>query len=302
MDWDDLRYVLAVSRHGTLLGAARALRVNATTVSRRLKALEAGAGAAIFEKLKHGVVLTPAGEEMVRVAESIEELAHGLDARVRGLDGRLEGTLRIASADMIFLLWADDLARFHARYPGIELELLSSYAMVSLTRREADVAVRVASEAPGHLVGRRELEVAYAVYGSRELIARVGEDAPYGAFPWLSWDLRVGRGTDDFVHRSAPGARIVTRVDTVPVMLAGLRAGLGLTILPCLVGDRAPELRRIGDYAVSGTHLWLLTHPELRRTARVRAFMEFFREVARRDAALVEGRSPQAPKPTTPTA
>ncbi len=296
MQWDDLRYVLAVSRHGTLRAAARALRVDATTVSRRLKSLEAGAGAAVFEKLKHGVVLTPAGEEMVRVAGEMEELAHGLDARVRGLDGRLEGTLRVASSDMLFLLWTPDLAEFQARFPGVELELLSSYAMVSLTRREADVALRVASDAPGHLVGRRELEVAYAVYGAREVVARVGAGAPYAAFPWLSWDLRVGRGTDDFLRRAAPGARIVARVDTIPVMVEALRAGLGLTILPCLVGDRQPRLRRVGDYAVSGTYLWLLTHPELRATARVRAFVGFVRELARRDEALIEGRVP-APGP-----
>ena len=199
MSWDDLRYVLAVARKGTITDAAKSLQVNSTTVSRRLRAIEDNAGCALFEKLKHGAVLTPAGEEMVTVAEAIEHLTNELDARIHGLDTRLEGTLRVATTDLLLARWMPDLAVFRSRYPEVELEFLSSYELTNLTRREADVAVRMAPSAPPHLLGRKYAEVFFAVYGSVELVESVGEDASYASFPWVAWDLRVGRATDNYL-------------------------------------------------------------------------------------------------------
>lgn len=293
--WDDLRYVLAVARHGTISDAAQALGVNGTTVSRRLRTLEAESGTALFEKLKHGAVLTAAGEQMVATAEAMEQLTNELDARIHGLDTRLEGTVRVTSTDMLIAHLMPDVPTFRSRYPNVVLELLASYGMVNLTRREADVAIRIARDAPEHLIGRKHAEVFYAIYGSDELVASVGEDASYSSFPWLAWDLKAGRATDRWLESHAPGAKIVMRVDTVPVMLDALRAGLGITILPCISGDPVPELRRVGPYFEGGTFLWLLTHPELRGTARVRAFLEFAREVIARDEDLITGQRPRAP-------
>ena len=294
VSWDDLRYVLAVARTGTISDAARSLQVNGTTVSRRLRTIEEEAGTALFEKLKHGAVLTPAGHEMVAVAEAVEQLTNDLDARIHGLDTRLEGTIRVTSTDMMLHQWMPDLAAFRDRYPNVDLELVSSYSMASLTRREADVAVRIARDAPPHLIGRKHAEVMYAVYGSEALVDSVGADASYASYPWLAWDPGVARATDNYLERHVKGARVVLRVDSVPVMIDALRAGLGLTILPCLACDPVPGLRRVGSYFEGGTHLWVLTHPELRGTARVRAFTDFMREVIERDRALIEGRPPAA--------
>jgi DNA-binding transcriptional LysR family regulator len=287
--WDDLRFILAVARHGTIADGAKALAVNATTVSRRLRAMESEAGTALFEKLKHGAVLTGAGEEMVTVAEAVEQLVDALDARVHGLDAKLEGTIRVTSTDIFLNHWMPEIAAFRERYPGIELELTSGYSSANLTRREADVAVRIAPQAPEHLLGRKHAEVFFAVYGAPALIDEVGERASYAAFPWLAWDLSVGRATDRYLEGHVPGARIVMRVDRMAPMITALEQGVGITILPCIVGDARPTLRRLGDYFEGGTFLWVLTHPELRGSARVRAFTEFVRTLIARDLGQIEG-------------
>lgn len=288
--WDDLRFILAVARSGTIADGAKALAVNATTVSRRLRALEAEAGTALFEKLKHGAVLTAAGEEMVTVAEAVEQLVHALDARVHGLDAKLEGTIRVTSTDIFINRWMEDIVAFRSRYPRIELELTSGYSASNLTRREADIAIRIADQAPQHLLGRKHAEVYFSVYGAQKLVEEVGEHASYGAFPWLAWDFSVGRATDQYLKTHVPGARISLRVDRMAPMLSALEAGCGVTILPCFVGDAHPRLRRVGDYFEGGTFLWVLTHPELRGSARVRAFIEFVRGLVARDRAAIEGR------------
>lgn len=292
-DWNDLRYILAVARHGTIVDGARALRVNATTVSRRLRALEEEAGTALFEKLKHGAVLTPAGEEMVTVAEAVQQLTDALDARIHGLDAKLEGTIRVTSTDILLNQWMPDFAAFQARYEGVRLELTSGYSLANLTRREADVAIRMSTTAPGHLLGRRHAEIFYGIYGAPALVERIGEGASYAAFPWLSWDHSVGRATDNYIEANARGAKIVLRADRMEPMMAALEAGMGITILPCVCGDTNAELRRVGDYFEGGMYLWVLTHPELRGSARVRAFTSFVRELIARDLDLLEGRRPQ---------
>ncbi|MEM9693676.1 MAG: hypothetical protein AAGA56_14100, partial [Myxococcota bacterium] len=169
-------------------------------------------------------------------------------------------------------------------------------------RREADIAVRIAAEAPGNLLGRKHAEVFYAIYGSRDLVSRTGIDAGYGDYPWLSWDLRIGRATDRYLEEEVEGSSIVMRGDKMQVMVDALRASIGITIIPCMVGDRIPDLCRIGSYFRGGNHLWVLTHAELRGTARVQAFTAFVRDLIRRDRDLIEGRRPAGGPPDQPSA
>lgn len=174
--WDDLRFVLALSRHGTATGAGRALDVNATTVARRVQALETRLGARLFDRLASGAVPTEAGARVVETAERIEESLLGLDAQVRGLDAELSGHLRVASLEVLFDQWRDDLAAFRTNYPRVSLSLLSSTLPADLSRREADVAVRISADPPEELVGRRLSEVFYGIYGSPDLVARTRPD------------------------------------------------------------------------------------------------------------------------------
>lgn len=299
MNWDDLRYVLAVSREGTVLGAAKALRVSPTTMARRVRSLQDDQGASLFEKFKHGAVLSDAGEKVVAVAEEVERLMAQLDAEIHGLDQKLVGSIRVTSVDFLLRHWISDFSDFRQRYPEVDLELTSTLNVVNLTQRDADVAIRVAARAPEHLLGARQAEFGYAIYGSEALIDEVGSNADYSAFPWLSWDLAYARGTDRWIEENAAGAEIVMRVGGMSVMIDAIEAGVGITILPCVIGDQRPNWRRIGSYFEGGLYLWVLTHPELRGSARVTAFTRFARELIRRDLDLIEGRRPREAKKRT---
>jgi len=288
--WDDLRFVAAVVRAGTLTGAAAALGVNQTTVTRRLQQLEQRSGARLFDRLRGGVALTPAGEDVARVAGIVEAELHALDARLEGRG--LAGRLAITTVDFLASLWMEDLLAFGRANPGLELVLTTGYSAASLTRREADVAIRMSPSPPEHLVGRRHAEMLFAVYGSHGLVDEQEGTPDYGRYPWLSWELGISSPTDRWLAEAHPEARVVLRVDRIRFLLDALHAGVGITILPCVLGDRHGELRRVGDYFLGGTHLWVLTHEELRAAPRVRALFDAVGGWIARDRDLLEGRRP----------
>lgn len=289
VDWEDLRYVLAVSREGTLLGAAKALRVSPTTVTRRLQSLEASLGSRLFEKIKHGAVLNDVGARVVSVAEQVERLTDELDAEIAGRDQKLAGVVRLTATEFVFRLWMRDFIGFRRRFPGIELELVSTTNVLNLTKREADVAVRLGMSAPEHLVGTHHATMAYGIYGCRRMLSEATSIA-FSDLPWVAWDLGFSRSVDAWIDAHAPKADIVLRVGQMSLMVAALEAGHGISMLPCVIGDSRPGLQRLGDLLDEGPKLWVLTHPELRGSARVRALTGFLRELMRRDVDLFEGR------------
>lgn len=285
--------MLAAARADTLSEAAAEMGVSVSTMSRRISVLEDDVGTLLFEKKTRGVVLTSAGAEMLSVAEAMEGLTHDLDARIHGLDARVEGEIRATSLDSLWTLWASDLRGFHERFEGIELQLMSGFAVANMTQREADVAVRIAREAPGHLIGRKHAQVAYAIYGAPELVTSVGEDAPYAEFPWVSWDFSVARGVDSWLQEHAPGARVVSRVERMTIMSSIAATGSGVAMLPCFAGDVHPGLQRVGPYFELGGWVWVLSHPAMRGSAKIRAFVGFITELLARDRDLIEGQRPR---------
>ncbi len=292
MQWNDLETVLAVVEHDGLKGAARALGVHATTVSRRIREIESAMGTRLFEQYRHGVVLTDAGAEAMEAAREVRGVVDGLSARLSGRDTTLSGVVRVASLDTFFRRWMPRFAQFQVRYPDIQLELFSGMDMANLTQREADVALRIASSAPEHLVGARLCNVAHGVYASAELLARYGDDASREDFPWVAYDLGVFRGVDSFLAARLPKAQIVMRVPRIDMLMAAIEGGVGIGILNCHAGDANPKLRRIGSVDAGMSHLWLLTHPHLRGAARISAFMRFVREIVSEERDLFEGRVP----------
>lgn len=272
--WDDLRHLLAVSRHGTLTRAAEALDVTRTTVGRRLDALEATIGVRLFDRTPDGLVPTPAGQDLVETAERVEEELLAAEGRLVGRDAELSGELRVSTLD--YLLWAyTPLFRsFLERYPSIELTLQATLDEVSLPRREADVALRMTDTPPEGLIGRRVGEIGFAVYASEALVARVGDGAPYGAFPWVGLDGEpMRRWLDQWLAENAPGARIALRIDEGAILRRqAVCEGLGAHFMPTFEADALPGLRRLGPVHFT-RDLWLLTLPQLRHTARVRAFL-----------------------------
>lgn len=299
-DWDDYRYVLAVARTGSIRAAAAALGVNHSTVSRRIDAFEARLQVRLFERLPTGYFMTGTGEEMAAFARRIEAETLAASRLLAGREARLSGTLRVTMPNTIAVHFAmPDLVRFSDEHPEISLELDVTLSMADLARREADVAIRVSNDPPGNLVGRRLLRYARAIYASEGYLSRHDSARPRSAagpgMTWIGWDDTVP--DPQWVRQSPyPDAPARNRISNTLVHLEAAKCGMGICMLPCFVGDTEPTLRRLPPGTPEPDRdIWLLTHEDLRHTARVRRFLDFMAEaiLARRD--LLEGRCPFEP-------
>jgi DNA-binding transcriptional LysR family regulator len=277
IDWDDVRYFLAVARGGSVRSAAERLGVNHSTVLRRIAQLEARLGTQMFEKLPSGYRLTAAGEEVVELAEEMEASSHLLEGRVFGLDQGVRGLLRVTLAPPLAThLLMPDFADFARLHPDIEMDILSSGELANLTNREADVAIRVVYDRktlPLNLHGLKGPELFGGVYVSRDLLAagRAGAPDP------IRWIVVSMYGVPDWASEGEVRTTGVPfRVADADAQLAAVRQGLGMTTLPCFVGDADPQLVRVpgSNLHMYGT-LWVLTQGETRKTKRVRLFTEF---------------------------
>ena len=276
MNWDDLRFFLAAARAKTLTGAARRLGVNQTTVARRLEALEGELGVKLFDRTPAGTIATQAGAEILRVAEQVEDNVATLERQVLGLDARLTGELRVTTIDMTAVYDADLFDGFAQRYPRVALELSAGNFPRNLTRREADIAIRWTASPPEHLVGHRVARAEYALYGTVSLLEKLTPDTPLGDHPWLGWDTASdARVTAAWMRQHVPDAKVVCRYDMALAMHAAIKTGMGIGFMPCAYGDADPTLRRLRPVEPGfGMDIWVLTHPDLRGSARVRAFLD----------------------------
>jgi len=291
IDWDDVRYFLAVARGGSVRAAAGRLGVNHSTVLRRVAQLEERLGVRMFEKLPSGYRLTAAGEEVLEFAQHMEASSHLLETRVFGRDQSVRGPLRVTLAPPLatHLLMAD-FAKFARLYRDIEMDILSSGELANLTNREADVAIRVVYDRktlPLNLHGLKGPDVFGSVYLSRERLAawRGGAADP------IRWIVIGIHGIPEWASEGeVRTAGAPFRVTDAEAQLAAVRQGLGITTLPCFVGDADPLLARAPgtDLHLYGT-LWLLTHGETRKTKRVRLFAEFMSARLATHAPLLAG-------------
>jgi DNA-binding transcriptional LysR family regulator len=279
MDWDDLRYVLAISRGGGLSGAARTLGVNSSSVYRRLESLEDALEVRLFDRLRSGYRLTPAGESLAEAAERMEAEAHNAERHVRGTDVRFEGHLRMSTSEAAAVhLLPPLVAEFRELHPGLTLDVSATNHVVDLTRREADVVLRASPTAPEHLVGRSVGRVAFASYASKAYLDRVGRARPLGDYDWVGFDGQLRHVRQyAWLEQNVPEARIRLRFDHFESIRAAGVAGVGCMSLPCFSCDDDPVLERIPNtYQATDLQFWVLTHPDLRKSARVRAFLQFF--------------------------
>jgi DNA-binding transcriptional LysR family regulator len=297
IDWDDIRYFLAVARRGSITSAARDLGVNHSTVSRRIAAFEQNLGVRLFDRLATGYALTPAGQEMVPSAQRMEEEALGLDRRLYGRDTELSGVLRVTTAGTFvnpFLM--EQVERFLKEYPGIDLDLVVSTDLANLHAREVDVAIRATLNPPDTLVGRRIGRLTATLYARSDFVAPGEPGAPQSA---RSPDvIAFQEGPRDFTTASwfldvYPNARTRIRLNNIDAAYQAILAGVGLGMLPCHMGDTDVRLRRLPPYHLEPVFdLWLLTHADLRRTAKVRAFINFMANAIMPHKDLIEGRRP----------
>jgi DNA-binding transcriptional LysR family regulator len=277
IDWDDVRYFLAVARGGSVRAAAERLGVNHSTVLRRIAQLEKHLGAQMFEKLPSGYRLTAAGEEVLELANQMEASSHQLETRVLGRDQSVRGLLRVTLAPPLAThLLMPDFAEFARLHPDIEIEIQSSGELANLTNREADVAIRVVYDRktlPLNLHGLKGPELFGGVYMSRNRLAawRAGAPDP------IRWIVISMHGIPDWASEGeVRTAGVPFRTTDAEAQIVAVRQGLGITTLPCFIGDADPLLVRVPgtDLHMYGT-LWLLTQGDTRKTKRVRLFTEF---------------------------
>jgi DNA-binding transcriptional LysR family regulator len=280
--WDDLRIFLAAFREGSCAAAGARLGVNQSTISRRISALETELGVRLFDRTPEGLVPTAAAEEIVPRAELFEVTAAELIGAIEGLDTRPGGVVRIASPVSIASeLLAPALPAFLEEQPGLRLELIVGDAIVDLSRREADLALRFVRPDRGDLLVRRVGTLRFAVFGSKTYLdVHRGQRAEDLA--WLDWDTTQAQLPDAaWRHAEFPGIEPVLRTNNVGVRLRATRAGLGVSVLARSLAARYSELEALEDLpAIPDIPVWLVGHRALRNLPRIKAVWAFLEELS----------------------
>ncbi|HGM5582272.1 TPA: LysR family transcriptional regulator [Pseudomonas putida] len=292
--WDDLRIVKAIADKGNLVAAATALQVNHSTVSRRLTALERCLGVCLFDRRRSGYVATDAGSELVALAGRLELEILGVARRVSGHAQGHKGELRMTTSDALLLDFLTPIvARFQTDNPQIRIEVSVSNSPLNLARGESDIAFRATLAPPENLFGRKVATIAWAVYGRKPAQPLpMPQPRELAGMPWVSYGKGLsGLRAFDFVEQTVAAEQVIYRSDSVAGVAAAIAAGIGIGLLPCMHGDLQPGLVRLSPVQPQVyDELWILTHPDIRKSGRVHAFMQHCAEaiIARRD--FIEGR------------
>ncbi|SAI23864.1 LysR family transcriptional regulator [Bordetella ansorpii] len=274
MEWSDVRIFLAIARSGTLGGAARALHLSHPTVGRRLRALEAATGHTLFQRTADGFVPTEEGAGIVALAQQMEEGALALERRLAGQEQQLQGSLRVSSADWFGAYVLPPVVADYTRaYPHVDVEVLTGTRLFSLAQREADIAFRIVPFDTPDVVQRRLVKLPYGVYvaaGSPEPI--YGDGA---GFRLITHDTSTGKFPDiDWLKEKFPNARTVMRSNNRNVQGRMCGMGIGIAVLPQVVGNQMPGLRRLNLPAQPPPRdIWMGYHRDMRQLQRLRAFI-----------------------------
>lgn len=277
MNWDDLRYIRVLAEAGTLSAAAERLGVHPSTVFRRLGQIEQRLGVRLFDRHHHGLSLTAPGEEVSAMAERLGSEVDGLERRLAGRDTRPSGSVCLTTTDTLLQGGlAPVLTRFREHYPDIRLEVVTGNPFLSLSKRDADVALRPTASPPDNLVGRRITDIATAIYAAPRYLAGAPPTEALECQDWIAPDDSLAHlASARWLQQRLPDVHPVMRCNNVTSLLALARAGAGLAPLPCFLGDADPHLVRVhGPLPELSVGLWLLTHWDLRHVARIRALLD----------------------------
>lgn len=281
-DWDDLKHLLAVARHGSTLAAGRALGVDQSTVQRRLTQLERRFGLPLVQRQPSGYQLTEFGQALLPHAERVEEAVTQFRQQLATAVAEVAGVIRVTCPEPIVFRITQStlLQRFQERYPALQVHFVMSDKYVDLASGEADVALRSGDTDDGDLVGRKIGDSVWAVYASTGYIERHGsphrvEDLPAHALVGLDETMARHR-IAGWLRQVAPDAVLVARSNSVLGLVYSAKAGVGVAPLPIALGDAEPDLVRVIEPVPELTRIWrLLTTAELRHTPRVAAFFDF---------------------------
>lgn len=307
MDWDCFRYFLAVVEHKSLSAAARELGVTQPTVGRHVRELESGLGARLFDRETLGYSLTPAGEAIVDLALDLRGTVIDIQRRVSGRDGRLSGRVRLSTAECLGSVWlVPRLIHFRHQFPGIELEVLLSSNALDVMEGLCDIALHVGDPESDEAIGQCFGQVRFGLFAADAYLAahgvpdRVEDLQDHGIIAWAgaTEESCVAR----LIEPLAGFAPITLLSNNMTALVNAARSGMGVVVLPVYMAGPDSGLRRLLAGAVDHTEdLWLLTHKDLTKTAKVRAVMSFLGELLRSECDNLSGpaqnRGSEAPEP-----
>jgi DNA-binding transcriptional LysR family regulator len=282
-NWDDIRYFLELGRVGSLSQAARWLKVDHSTVARRIGALERRMGLKLFDRLARGYVLTEEGQRLLAAAERVEDEAIALGRLAGSASAEPGGVVRVAAPPVVASAFiAPHLRPFRDRHPAIRIELVGGAPAANLERREADLAVRLSKPDDGRLVARRIGRLGYGFYAARDyLAARKPAERDY-----IGYDSSLEHVPQQrLLMKQTRGRPLAFTANDLASLYQAARAGLGIAAIPHFLAAEDPLLKRLPlDAGGADREIWLLVHPDLRRSPRVRMVMDFM-------IALFEGKS-----------
>jgi DNA-binding transcriptional LysR family regulator len=293
VDWNGLKYLLALKRAGTLAGAARELGVDHSTVSRRLSALEEGIGSQLLRRTPEGLCFTEAGNHAALTAEAMDASASSLLSKLAGADDRDAGVVRLTCAEGFIPYLVAGALELRAEHPELRVELLPSTVALDLMRREADIALRMFRPTQPALVARRIGQLGWSLYASDAYVARKGtlrslgdlsdhDLVAYGA------ELKAGFGPRWLEEHAANGT-IVMRCDTVRSAVLAVTQGVGIGTMPCYLAAGEPSLRRLTPEVTANAEMFLVTAPDLQDLKRIRLVLEMVTTVFDRNRSLFAG-------------
>lgn len=275
LTWDDLRFLLAVQRAGSFAAAGQMLRVNQTTVARRIEALQASIGTRLVDRSASGCRMTDAGLRACAIVETMEAAATELESQVGRRDTNVEGTVRITSAEGFVPTLVRALAELRARYPRLAFELLTATHTLNLVQREADLAIRMTADSQPSLLSRRLGATPWALYASEGYSRRKGPADRLEGHDVIGFVDPLTRSPGGvWLAREAKGAHVVLRVNNVVSALSAAGEGFGLATAPAYMAHREPTLRRVRPGAVGKSEIYAVTHRELARVPRVRVTID----------------------------
>ena len=292
--WDDFRLIKAIADVRSLPAAAALIGINHSTVFRRLGQIEEALGAKLFERHRSGYTLTTVGEEMVALAQRVDDDITAFTRKMAGREIAPAGELRVTTNDSLLVhLLTPLFAKFRTTCRNVRLDVVLANQELNLSKRDADVAIRATDNPPETLVGRRIATIAWALYGRADAFPEPHTIPQEDLFEhdWVSLGENLASlKAVKFVHQHVPSERIGYRVNTVLGLAEAVEQGLGIGHLPCFIGDARPDLVRLAPPNPEfSADLWLLTHPDLRHSPRVRVFLDFLAAEIAQQRKLIEG-------------
>jgi len=285
-DWDDVRFVLALSRNGTIRRAAKELDVNHTTVARRISAFEKRLSARLFEKTPSAYVLTASGRIICTAAEEMESILVSSERRVEGADTELTGDVHIHIPD-IFDEWiSEKLALFSRQHPKLNLLITNTISVADIARRETDIAVRFSQSPPEDMVGRKVCTLPVAMYASADF--EINPNTSWSDYPWVRWDKPYLNSPPEQVaeklcHKSSTTLYVTTYHSITNLV----RNGAGIGILSPWFADKDPKLKRLSPNIDEGAmDVWMLIHPDLRGVKRIKAITDRLKDLFEEKAKI----------------